>query len=155
MKPLTMALALTLAIVATPALATNAQPGTLMESHAPHPFDISDLVMMDRVSDPQLSADGRVAAFNVRRTDYAANKGINAISVQDLVDTGSKPIRVIAKGSSPRWSPNGHSLYYITQVDGVAQLWRLDFPSSKHGVDLAAAVTPIQVSHGPLDVGRP
>jgi dipeptidyl aminopeptidase/acylaminoacyl peptidase len=124
-----------------------------MESHKSHAFDISDLIMLERVSDPQLSIDGHYAAFGLRSTDYAANKGINAIYVQDLGSSGSQPVRVVPKGaSSPRWSADGRSLYYLAPADGVAQLWRLDFPSDKHGIDLAAAAAPVQVSHGPLDI---
>lgn len=132
---------------------THAAGSTLVESHAPHPFDISDLVMMDRVSDPQLSADGHFAAYSVRSTDYAANKGINAIYVQDLGAANSQPVKVVAKqASSPRWAPDGHSLYYVAPANGTAQLWRLNFPTDKHGINPAAASAPVQVSHGPLDI---
>ncbi|MGN6320188.1 MAG: prolyl oligopeptidase family serine peptidase [Dyella sp.] len=124
---------------------------TSMEDHSPHVFSINDLVMMDRVSDPQLSPDGHQVAYNVRSTDYVANKGISAIYVQDLGDSGSKPVKAV-EGSSPRWSPDSHHLYYVAPVDGVAQLWRLDFPVGKHGTALTASTTPVQVSHGSLDV---
>src|SRR5947208_1330904 len=32
----------------------------------PHPFDVRDLVMMDRVSDPQISPDGKKVAYQLR-----------------------------------------------------------------------------------------
>jgi dipeptidyl aminopeptidase/acylaminoacyl peptidase len=151
MKSLCAALLLALAIL--PAAAADATSATLIESHAPHAFDISDLVMMDRVSDPQLSADGRYAAFSVRSTDYAANKGVNAIYVQALGDAVSQPIEVVSKGaSSPRWSADGHSLYYLAAAGGTAQLWRLDFSAGKSGLNLAVVAAPVQVSHGPLDI---
>jgi dipeptidyl aminopeptidase/acylaminoacyl peptidase len=151
MKPLITALLLAWAIV--PAMAADTLPGTLIESYTVHPFDISDLVMLDRASDPQLSMDGRYAAFSLRSTDYAVNKGINAIYVQDLGASGGQPVRVVPKGaSSPRWSADGRSLYYLASVDGVAQLWRLYFPAGKHGIDLRAAAAPMQVSHGSLDI---
>ncbi|GLQ93209.1 alpha/beta hydrolase family protein [Dyella acidisoli] len=150
MKPLFAALLLALPAMST--AANTSSHGTPVEDHSPHPFNINDLVMMDRVSDPQLSPDVRYAAYSVRSTDYAANKGINAIYVQDLGESASKPIKVVVKGSSPRWSPDGHSIYYIAQADGVAQLWRLDFPAGKHGPELTAATVPAQVSHGQLDI---
>jgi len=133
-------------------MAANASLGTAVEDRSPHAFGVNDLVMMDRVSDPQISADGRYAAFSMRSTDYAANKGINAIYVQDVAESRGKPVKVAAKASSPRWSADGHSLYYIAQADGAAQLWRLDFPMDKHGLDLSAASAPVQVSHGSLDI---
>ena len=149
MKPLFAALLL--ALPAIPVAANTSSHGTPVEDHAPHSFGINDLVMLDRVSDPQLSPDGHRAAFSVRSTDYVGNKGINALYVQDLSE-GGKPVKVLAKGSSPRWSPDGHSLYYIAQADGVAQLWRLDFPVGKHGAGPTATAAPVQVSHGSLDI---
>jgi dipeptidyl aminopeptidase/acylaminoacyl peptidase len=144
MKPLFAALAL--GLLASPAWAAD------LETHAPHPFNVRDLVMMDRVSDPQLSPDGRYAAFGVRSTDYAANKGVNAIYVLDL-KKGGAPVKVVEKGSSARWSPDGHSLYYMAPADGVSQLWRLDLPAGKTGLDPAAHAPAVQISHTLLDLG--
>src|SRR5689334_23262067 len=36
---------------------------------------IEDMLAMQRVSDPQVSPDGKWVAFSVRDTDYDANKG--------------------------------------------------------------------------------
>jgi dipeptidyl aminopeptidase/acylaminoacyl peptidase len=126
MKPLTVAMLLALAAV--PAWAGDMTDTAVVKNQAPHAFNVRDLVMMDRVSDPQLSPDGRYAAFGVRSTDYVANKGVNAVYVLDLADhskDGSKTVKVLDKGSSARWSADGRSLYYVAPVDGVAQLWRV------------------------------
>ena len=85
--------ALLLALVAVPAMAGDVVDTTFVKTQGPHPFNVRDLVMMDRVSDPQLSPDGRYAAFGVRSTDYAANKGVNAVYVLDLVQ-GGQPVKV-------------------------------------------------------------
>jgi len=143
MKPLFAALVL--GLLATPALAVD------LETHTPHPFNVRDLVMMDRVSDPQLSPDGRYAAFGVRSTDYAANKGVNAIYVLDL-KKGGAPVKVVEKGSSARWAPDGHSLYYMAAAEGVSQLWRLDLGTGD-SMDLSGHASAMQVSHGSLDLG--
>ncbi|MGA0585923.1 prolyl oligopeptidase family serine peptidase [Dyella sp. KRB-257] len=114
-----------------------------------HPFNVHDLVMLDRVSDPQLSPDGRFAAFSLRSTDYAANKGVNSVYVLDL-HGGAAPVKVVSGGSSARWSADGKSLFYVAPAAGVDQLWRVNLAIGKHGV---ASGTPVQVSHGPLDLG--
>jgi dipeptidyl aminopeptidase/acylaminoacyl peptidase len=108
-----------------------------------HPFTVNDLVMMDRVSDPVLSPDGRQVAFQVRETDYAANKGVNGIWV--VPTSGGKPLRLTDKttnATSPRWAPDGGSVYFLAAKDGVSQLWRV---GAKGGA-------PSQVSWSPLDV---
>ena len=137
MKPLFVALALALASTSTVAVE--------VESHAPHPFGIRDLVMMDRVGDPQLSPDGRYALYTLRTTDYAANKGVTAIYLLDL-GKGGQPVKLVDKASTPRWSPQGDAFYYTAAKDGISQLWRHGFANGK-AVDSA-----IQVTHVALDV---
>ncbi len=136
MKPLLFALALALA--GTSAMAAE------VESHGPHPFNIRDLVMMDRVGDPQLSPDGRYALYTVRATDYAANKGVTAIYLLDL-EKNAAPVKLVDKASSPRWAPDGSAFYYVAPNDGVAQLWR-------HPLGKATDAKAVQVTHVPIDV---
>jgi dipeptidyl aminopeptidase/acylaminoacyl peptidase len=150
MKPLLAALLL--ALVATPAMAADAVDTTFVKTQGEHAFNVRDLVMMDRVSDPQLSPDGRYAAFGVRSTDYAANKGVSAIYVLDLSTAGAQPVKVLDKGGSVRWSADGRSLYFMAPAKDVEQLWRVDL-AGKAGLNLARHAAAAQVSHGVLDLG--
>jgi dipeptidyl aminopeptidase/acylaminoacyl peptidase len=138
--------AMALALASGPVLAADADNATA------HPFSIRDLVMMDRVGDPQLSPDGRYALFTVRATDYAANKGVTSIYVMDL-NKPPQPVKVVEKGSSPRWAPDGKSIFYAAPKDGVAQVWHRAFDAD-NGKDLALTVrTGDAVTSAPLDVG--
>ncbi len=100
-----------------------------MPAHAkPHPFNVRDLVMMNRVSDPQLSPDGKLVAYQMRETDYTANKGNNGIWLLDLTDRNAQPKRLTAKSvnaSSPRWAPDGDSIYYLAKGGDAVQVWKL------------------------------
>ncbi|HKE48771.1 MAG TPA: S9 family peptidase [Rhodanobacteraceae bacterium] len=90
-----------------------------------HPFDVHDLVMMDRVSDPSLSPDGKLVAFQVRETDYAANKGTNGVWI--VPASGGRTTRLSDRAlnaTTPRWAPDG-SVYFLAPKDGVQQLWRV------------------------------
>ena len=112
MKSLAAILAL---VCAAPALAASGV----------HPFDAHDLVMMDRVSDPALSPDGKVVAFQLRETDYDNNKGTNGIWI--VPAGGGKTVRLTDKAlnaTNARWSPDG-SVYFLAPKDGTAQLWRV------------------------------
>jgi hypothetical protein len=109
---------------AAPATAGERVDTTFVRTQGAHAFNVRDLLMMDRVSDPQLSPDGRYAAFGVRSTDYAANKGVSAIYVLDLSAPGAQPVKVLDKGGSVRWSADGHSLYFMAPAKDVEQLWR-------------------------------
>ncbi|HEY8012109.1 MAG TPA: S9 family peptidase [Rudaea sp.] len=93
---------------------------------APHAFDVHDLVMLDRVSDPQLSADATRVAYQLRETDYAANKGKNSIWVLDLKERNAKPLRLTDDGvnaTSPRWSPDGATVYFQAKGGDAMQVW--------------------------------
>lgn len=99
-----------------------------VDLHAARGLDVNDLVNLERVTDPQLSPDGRHVAYQVRQTDFAANKGVNGIWLLKL-DGKAPPVRLTAEGASsagPRWSADGRSLYYTAAHDGTNQLWRID-----------------------------
>jgi dipeptidyl aminopeptidase/acylaminoacyl peptidase len=106
-------------IVAVAVALACAMPATA----APRPFEARDLVMLDRVGAPVLSPEGRTVAFQLRETDYAGNKGKN--SVWTVPAAGGKPQRLADGATSPRWSSDGGSLYFLAPKDGVSQLWRI------------------------------
>ncbi|HEX8184434.1 MAG TPA: S9 family peptidase, partial [Blastocatellia bacterium] len=55
-------------------------PVTGGKTQAPaRPFTIDDLLKIRKVSDPQISPDGRWIAFTIADTDKAANKGTTQI----------------------------------------------------------------------------
>jgi len=90
----------------------------------PHPFGIHDLVMLDRVSDPQISPDGKRVAYQVRETDYAKNKGVNGIWTIELGNPKAQGQRLTdasANATTPRWSADGRAIYYQEQ----GQIWHL------------------------------
>ena len=144
-----LAAALLLALASSTAVAVNLPAGT---KQGPHPFNVQDLVMMDRVSDPQLSPDGRYAAFAVRSTDWAANKGVTAIYLLDLRGGGA-PQKLVDKGNTPRWSADGHALYYLAQADDTNQLWRVNLVGADGAMAKPGSAQKQQVTHGALDLG--
>jgi len=130
-------------LVAGSLLAFTAVPG--MAQTTSHPFNAHDLVMMDRVSDPQISADGRRVVFSVRTTDYAANKGLTSLWLLDLDKIGASPHRLTdpkAGASSARFSPDGKTIYYLAPASGVTQLWSMS----------ASGGAAKQVTHIPVDI---
>ncbi|MDB5974576.1 MAG: Dipeptidyl aminopeptidase/acylaminoacyl peptidase, partial [Nevskia sp.] len=120
---------------------------TIAAAPAPRPFNSHDLVTLDRVSDPQASPDGKTLAFSLRETDLAANKGVRSIWRLPLQGKDAQPERLTAKGSNadtPRWSPDGKTLYFLSSRSGSTQIWRLDA-----GMGEARQVTSL-----PLDVNN-
>ena len=111
---------------------------------APHPFNVHDLVMMERVSDPALSPDGKQVLYQLRQTDYEANRG--RTSLWRVGIDGGEPVKLTEPGlggSGGQWSADGQSVFFLAAVNGVGQLWRVT----------AAGGEARAVSSLPLDVG--
>ena len=73
-----------------------------------HPFNVHDLVAMQRVSDPQPSPDGSRAAFVVTTMDLEANAGRKDIWMAATDGSGARQlIADPADDWNPRWRDNG------------------------------------------------
>lgn len=133
MTRLTIA-ALLLALAAAPAQAQSDKK----------PLNIRDLVSFERVSDPQVSPDGKLVAYVLRATDLDANKGVRSIW---LLDLSAKTQRKFSDGAgnsdTPRWSADGKTLYFLSTRSGSQQVWQQS----------AVGAEARQVTKLPLDVG--
>jgi dipeptidyl aminopeptidase/acylaminoacyl peptidase len=131
------------ATTASPAASAAPPPAT---AAAPRGFEVRDLVALDRVSDPQVSPDGKQIAFQLRETDIENNRGLNSLWLAPA--DGSAPARrLTAKGASssvPRWSHDGRALYFVSaRGGGTAQLWRMPIDGGE----------PVQATRFALPVG--
>jgi len=91
------------------------------------PLGFDDFIKIKRVTDPQPSPDGRWIVYVVTVMDKDANRGdsdIWLVSVQ-----GGEPRRLTASPSadnSPRWSPDGKRLAFVSGRGGSPQVWMLN-----------------------------
>ena len=107
------------------------------------PLTPKDLAMMDRVSSPRVSTDGHWLAYQVRSTDWSGNRGVNSVWLLDLSRPDALPKKLdIGEASMPRWSPDGRSLYVLSNRSKTSEVWRTD----------AAGSVPVQVTASPIDV---
>ncbi|HXG63905.1 MAG TPA: S9 family peptidase [Blastocatellia bacterium] len=91
------------------------------------PFTVDDLIEVRRVADPQLSPDGRWVAYTITDTDKAANRRTTQIYLISI--DGGEPRQLTkekASSSSPRWSPDGKRIAFVSARDGEAQIWTMD-----------------------------
>ena len=130
---------------AGPALAAGTDPASSgSPASGTHLFSVHDMLAMDRISDSQVSPDGKWVVFNVRTTDLEANRGRTDIWVvgadgQNLRRLTSHP----AADFNARWSACGKCIFFLSTRSGSAQVWRIR-------VDGGEAQ---QVTDLPLDVG--
>jgi dipeptidyl aminopeptidase/acylaminoacyl peptidase len=120
-----------LALLSLPASAAPPPP----TAAPPHAFAIEDLARLARVSDPQLSPDGRELYFAISWARLAENRWQSALYVQELPQSGldgqksAAPRRLTfpergpkqeGQDSSPRLSPDGRFLAFLSTRDGAS-----------------------------------
>jgi dipeptidyl aminopeptidase/acylaminoacyl peptidase len=110
-----------------------------------HPFSIHDMLAIDRISDPQVSPDGKWIVFVLRTTDLEENKGLTDLW---LVGSDGTALRRLtshkAADSNPRWSPDGKSIWFISSRTEISQVWHIRIDGGEAE----------QVTDEPLDVGN-
>ncbi len=90
------------------------------------------LVTFDRIFDPQVSPDGGSIAFVRRQTDMEADKGRTDLWLIQTDGTGLRRLtRNPLSDTSPRWSPDGKFLYFLSGRSGSSQIWKLRLSNDK------------------------
>ena len=106
-------LALVTAICAAPA------------SGARRPLTFEDLMKVARISDPQVSPDGRWIAYVQTVVDLAANRKTGQIWLIPAEGGEARQLTREGSDSRPRWSPDGQSLAFVSTRGGHSQIWIL------------------------------
>ncbi|MHC4748216.1 MAG: TolB family protein, partial [Planctomycetota bacterium] len=110
-----------------------------------HPFSIHDMLAMDRISEPQVSPNGKLIVFTLRATDLEADKGRTDIWLIGADGTNLRRLTSHPQGDfNPRWAPDGKSVLFISTRSDSSQVWciRVDGGEARQVTDL------------PLDVGN-
>ena len=114
-------------------------------AQTPRTMTTRDLVSMDRVSDPQVSPDGRQVAFVLSEVDLDADRRRTDIWLVGV--DGGDPLRLTsdpAADFNPRWAPDGAGLYFLSTRSGSSQVWRVTLDGE----------TAIQITDLPLDLSN-
>ncbi len=105
---------------------------SIIAQQASHPFTVGDLLKVRRVSDPQVSPKGDMIAYTIGDVDRNANKIITQIYVVPIGGGEARQLTNAPQSStSPRWSPDGSRLAFISARDGGAQIWTIDISSGE------------------------
>ena len=92
------------------------------------PMTIDDLITAIRVSEPRISPDGRQVMFT--RTTTALDSGRRNADVWSVPADASAPSKELIGGdkteNSPRFTPDGRHIAFISNRDGAAQVYLAD-----------------------------
>jgi dipeptidyl aminopeptidase/acylaminoacyl peptidase len=136
---------------AAPATGAKAAPDPTQQptAAARHPFTVDDMLAMDRVRELDVSPDGKLVAFTVSSTNFAANKRKTDIWLAALDGSFVRPLTShadadrVESNETPRFAPDGKSVLFISSRTGSSQVWRIALT----GGDVS------QVTKLPVDVG--
>ncbi len=88
--------------------------GGSQETRSSALFTTEHSLDLERITDPQISPDGRQIVYTRRWVNQLEDKWENALW---LIDADGSHNRFLAKGSSPRWSPDGARVAYLADGD--------------------------------------
>jgi dipeptidyl aminopeptidase/acylaminoacyl peptidase len=90
-------------------------------------FELDDLFRLVRLSEPQVSPDGRAIAFIAARPNYDANRWDAELVLLDVA-TGAQRVLVAGRPGlrSPRWTRAGDRIAFLATVDERPQVLVLE-----------------------------
>jgi dipeptidyl aminopeptidase/acylaminoacyl peptidase len=94
-----------------------------------HPITVEDMWKVARVSDPQVSPDGKTIAYVVTKYNMDENKGASGIYLVSI-DGKGKDVKSYAfntgmkSSSDPVWSPDGKEIAFVADdTNGTSQVY--------------------------------
>ena len=95
-------------------------------SFAAQPLELLDIFQIETARDPQVSPDGRRIVYTRQYGDIMKDSRPSNLWIVNFDGTGNRPL---TSGNfieySPRWSPDGSQLAFLSNRDGSPQLYRL------------------------------
>ena len=83
-----------------------------------------DLFNLQSVSDPQISPDGRKIVYVRRFADITTDKYYSNLWIVNFDGGDNRPLTTgNHSDGSPRWSPDGTRIIYVSDVDGKGQIY--------------------------------
>ncbi len=87
-------------------------------------FEMLDVFDLEWGSDPRISADGSRIVYVRNFYDITTDRRASNLWLIDVTSGEQRPLTSgTANNGSPRWSPDGSRLLWVSSLEGGAQLW--------------------------------
>src|SRR5262245_35259034 len=89
------------------------------------PLAIQDVFNLQLVADPQIAPDGKRIVYVRQFNDIMTDKRHSNLWVVNADGAEHRPLTTGSfNDTSPRWSPDGNQLLYVSNRDGTPQIYR-------------------------------
>ena len=92
---------------------------------AKHPLTFDDLIAMHRIAEAELSPDGKWVAYTAATPDMDANRNATNLWMAPVAGGDAIQLTRTGKDSSPKWSPDGKTIAFLSARSGDSQVYVL------------------------------
>src|SRR5215471_15831939 len=90
-----------------------------------HAIGFDDMIAMHRIAEADLSPDGQWVAYTIATPDMEANRNASNIWMAPVAGGEAIQLTRTGKDSSPKWSPDGKTIAFLSARSGGSQVYLL------------------------------
>jgi len=90
-----------------------------------HAITFDDMISMHRIAEAELSPDGKWVAYTVATPDWDANRNATNLWMAPTAGGDAMQLTRTGKDSSPKWSPDGKTIAFLSGRSGESQVYVL------------------------------
>src|ERR1700680_1849552 len=99
-------------------------PSLIFAKDSSHTFTAMDEFQLQTAADPQISPDGKKIAYVRRFADPMTDKRYANLWIINADGSDHRPLTTGNRSdTSPRWSPDGTRIAYLSDADGKQQIY--------------------------------